>query len=376
MSANDGHDPAAQSPSDAGGIRVNAASVAAGGLKAVQKTIAVSIAEMGVARAARMLLQINQKNGFDCQSCAWPTPDTNRHVAEFCENGAKAVSDEATRKLLTPEFFQQYSVAELAQQSDHWLGQQGRLIQPMLLRQGASHYEPTTWEEAFRLVANELRSLPTPNAASFYTSGRTSNEAAFLYQLFVRMYGTNNLPDCSNMCHESSGAALGETIGIGKGCVRLADFEKADAIFVVGQNPGTNHPRMLATLQAAKRRGCKIVSINPLPELGLEHFKNPQDLKNPLRIPGLLFGKGTSLVDLWLPVRINGDMAVFQGIMKEMLEEEEKSPGTILDRAFIQEQTSGFEELKTHLANVSWDDIAEGSGLSREQIRSAADIAC
>ena len=366
---------AAQTPVELAGTRIAGASGAAGGLKAVYQTMASSFGEMGVVRGTKMLLQINQKDGFDCQSCAWPSPDGDRHVAEFCENGAKAVADEATRQRITPEFFSRYSVAELAGKSDYWLGKQGRLTHPMILRPGASHYEPISWEQAFRTIADELNSLSTPDAAAFYTSGRTSNEAAFLYQLFVRAFGTNNLPDCSNLCHESSGSALAPMIGIGKGCVTLGDFEKADAIFIVGQNPGTNHPRMLTALQAAKRRGCRIVSINPLPELGLAHFKNPQEFKNPLRVPELLFGRGTALADLWLPVRINGDMAVFQGIMKEMLEAEERNPGTMFDHSFIHEHTCGGDELLAQLRTVSWEDILAGSGLSRAQIRSAADAA-
>jgi molybdopterin-dependent oxidoreductase alpha subunit len=367
--------PAAQPPVELEGTRLGQRSQAAAGLKAVQKSLTIGVEEMGVVRTVRTLLKLNQKTGFDCQSCAWPTPDEHRNTAEFCENGAKAVADEATTKRITPEFFQQYSVGALAQKSDHWLGKQGRLTRPMVLRPGAAHYEPIQWANAFNLLAAELHALPSPDAAAFYTSGRTSNEAAFLYQLFVRAYGTNNLPDCSNMCHESSGSALTPMIGIGKGCVTLADFEKADAIFIVGQNPGTNHPRMLTSLQAAKRRGAKIVSINPLPEVGTRYFKNPQDLKNPLRVPELLFGKGTAIADLWLPVRINGDMAVFQGIMKEMLAAEEKNPGQVFDHAFIRQYTGGGEELITHLRAVSWQDITTSSGLTREQIRSAADIA-
>ena len=367
--------PGAQPPVELEGTHIGAPSRTAAGLKAVLKTMSIGFGEMGVARGTRMLLEVNQKDGFDCQSCAWPSPDGQRHVAEFCENGAKAVADEATTQRITREFFREHSVADLASRSDHWLGRQGRLTEPMVLRPGASHYEPIAWSEAFSLVASELSKLPSPNAATFYTSGRTSNEAAFLYQLFVRAFGTNNLPDCSNMCHESSGAALSEVIGIGKGCVTLDDFEKADAIFIVGQNPGTNHPRMLTALQAAKRRGCRIVSVNPLPELGLRHFSNPQELSNPLRAPGVLFGPGTTIVDLWLPVRINGDMALFQGIMKEMLEREAISPGSVLDRAFIEGHTSGFEEMSAHLAAVSWDEITLGSGLNRGQISAAVDVA-
>jgi molybdopterin-dependent oxidoreductase alpha subunit len=367
--------PAAQPPIEVEGTRIGEASAAAAGLGAVYNTVAVSSREMGALRGARLLMQINKKDGFDCQSCAWPNPDGDRHVAEFCENGAKALADEATTRRITRGFFREHSVADLAARSDLWLGRQGRLTEPMVLRPGASHYEPVGWEGAFALAAAELRRLPSPNHASFYTSGRTSNEAAFLYQLFVRAFGTNNLPDCSNMCHESSGAALSQMIGIGKGCVTLADFEKADAIFIAGQNPGSNHPRMLTALQAAKRRGCRIVSINPLPELGLERFKNPQELMNPLRLPGLLFGRGTAIADLWLPVRINGDMAVFQGMMKEMLEAEDARPGTVLDRGFIDGHTSGFGELAAHLRSVPWEEITAGSGLDRERIREAAAVA-
>lgn len=365
----------ALAPVETAGTTLTAPAGAAAGLTAVAKTAAHMLGATGPARAVRLLLQVNQKDGFDCQSCAWPSPDGDRHVAEFCENGAKAVADEATDRRVTPDFFRQHGVAELAARSDYWLGQQGRLTHPMVLRPGATHYAPIGWDDAFQLIAAELRALPSPDAASFYTSGRTSNEAAFLYQAFVRAYGTNNLPDCSNLCHESSGAALGTTIGIGKGCVTLADFEQADAIFVVGQNPGTNHPRMLASLQAAKRRGCRIVAINPLPEPGTIRFKNPQELKNPLRAPGVLFGHGTALADLWLPVRIGGDMAVFQGLIKELMLEEERRPGTVFDHAFIADHTTGCDALLAHLREVAWDDITARSGLTREQLRAAAEVA-
>ncbi len=223
------------------------------------QTTRFAVREMGVARSFKTLLNVNKKTGFDCQSCAWPSPDDDRQVAEFCENGAKAIADEATTKRLTREFFRQHSLDDLRAQTDLWLGQQGRLTEPMIKRAGATHYEPISWEDAFELMATELNALPTPDAAAFYTSGRTSNEAAFLYQLFVRQFGTNNLPDCSNMCHESSGAAMNETLGIGKGCVKLEDFDHADAIFIIGQNPGTNHPRMLSSLKQAKENGAKII---------------------------------------------------------------------------------------------------------------------
>jgi len=367
--------PAAQPPVDTGGLRFGAASKAAAGLRGVQEMLAYSVREMGLVRALGTLLRLNKRDGFDCQSCAWPNPDGRRSVAEFCENGAKAVADECTTRKIGAAFFRSHSVGELSEESDHWLGQQGRLTEPMVLRPGADRYEPISWENAFGLVAGELKALDSPDGAAFYTSGRTSNEAAFLYQLFARAFGTNNLPDCSNMCHESSGAALGPTIGVGKGCVRLSDFEQADAIFVIGQNPGTNHPRMLTALQAAKRRGCRLVSINPMPEVGMVRFRNPQELLNPLRAAGVVFGPGTAMCDLWLPVRINGDMAAMQGIMKQMIEEEDRSPGRVLDRDFIGRHTTGADELIAHLRSVSWEAVTAGSGLSREQIAKAAGIA-
>ncbi|HVU24646.1 MAG TPA: FdhF/YdeP family oxidoreductase [Opitutus sp.] len=365
----------AQPPVELDGTEQRAPYAVAGGLRAVREVAAYGLAQAGVVNTVRTTLAINQKDGFDCQSCAWPSPDGERSVAEFCENGFKAVAYETTTKRVTPEFFRAHSVAELAARSDHWLGDQGRLTEPMVLRPGARHYEPIAWDEAFALLATELHGLASPNEAIFYTSGRTSNEAAFLYQLFARVFGTNNLPDCSNMCHESSGAALSPMIGIGKGCVKLDDFQKADAIFIIGQNPGTNHPRMLTSLQAAKERGCKIVSVNPLPETGTSRFKNPQDLLHPARLARFAFGDGTQLSDLWLPVLINGDLAFLTGLMKEMLAAEDARPGTVFDHDFIRTHTSGYEELIAQLRAASWDEIVADSGLSREQIRVAADIA-
>jgi molybdopterin-dependent oxidoreductase alpha subunit len=333
---------------------------------------------MGPIRGLQTWVRVNQKNGFDCQSCAWPSPDHDRHVFEFCENGVKAFASEATKKYITAEFFREHSIADLLEHSDYWLEQQGRLVEPMVRPKGATHYEPISWDDAFALLARELHALPSPDAAAFYTSGRTSNEAAFLYQLFVRQFGTNNLPDCSNMCHESSGAALNETIGIGKGCVTLEDFDECDGIFILGQNPGTNHPRMLTSLERAKHNGAKIVAINPLPEPGLLRVvnPNPQEYTNVLTYPlKLLANKGVALADLWLPVRINGDMAVLRGIMKEMLAEEERRPGEVFDGVFIREHTRGFEAFREHLRATPWEDILAGSGLTREQIREAAEIA-
>ena len=322
---------------------------------------------MGVIRGSKALLKVNQKGGFDCPGCGWPEPDGDRAVTEFCENGVKAVAHEATMHVITEEFFQRWSIEALGQQSDFWLGQQGRLTHPMIKEADSTHYRPITWEEAFAKMAMHLNALDDPNEAIFYTSGRTSNEAAFLYQLFVRLFGTNNLPDSSNMCHESSSVALKEVIGIGKATVTLEDFEHADAIFILGQNPGTNHPRMLATLQKAARRGCQIVSINPLSEAGTTRFIHPQEFTTWL-------GKGTPLATLFLPIKINGDVALLKGMMKELLDREDLHPGTIFDWEFIQQQTAGFKEFADALRQVSWDDIVESSGIPQEDINKAVDI--
>ncbi|MEZ0314731.1 MAG: molybdopterin-dependent oxidoreductase, partial [Myxococcota bacterium] len=275
----------------------------AGGIPAIKQSLAHVVRESGLIRGSAQLLAVNQKSGFDCPGCAWPDPDDRREITEFCENGAKAVAEETTTKRVTPETFARHSVAELAAMSDHEIGKLGRITHPVVLREGATHYAPIAWAEAFALIARELNALTSPNEAVFYTSGRTSNEAAFAYQTFVRLYGTNNLPDCSNMCHESSGVALTETIGVGKGSVTLADVEAADLVIVMGQNPGTNHPRMLTSLERVKRRGGRILAINPLPEAGLRRFKNPQ------RPRGVL-GGGTALADVFLQVRVNGDLGL------------------------------------------------------------------
>jgi len=322
----------------------------------------------GVAKGSKLLLQMNQPGGFDCPGCAWPDPAPEDSTAfEFCENGAKAMAAEATRKRVTPDFFQQWSVGDLLDQSDHWLEGQGRITHPMVLEPGATHYAPISWDAAFKSIAKTLHGLDSPDEAVFYTSGRTSNEAAFLYQLLVRAYGTNNLPDCSNMCHESSGVGLSETIGIGKGTVSLKDFDRAEAIFVIGQNPGTNHPRMLTTLEAAAKRGCAIVSINPLRERALEHFAHPQD-------PLALVGSGTPISSLYLQVRVGGDVALLKGMMKILLEKDAISPGSVLDESFMRTHTEGFEEFEAALKTVSWDSILEQTGLSRGAIEEAAEI--
>ncbi|WP_460064461.1 FdhF/YdeP family oxidoreductase [Streptomyces sp. YKOK-I1] len=327
---------------------------AAAGLPAVGHSLRIAQQQMGVRRTALTLLRVNQKNGFDCPGCAWPEPD-HRHAAEFCENGAKAVAEEATLRRVTPEFFAAHPVADLATRSGYWLGQQGRLTHPMYLPEGGTHYEPVAWERAFDIIAEETAALASPDEAVFYTSGRTSNEAAFLYQLFARELGTNNLPDCSNMCHESSGSALSETIGIGKGSVLLEDLYQADLIIVAGQNPGTNHPRMLSALEKAKAGGARIISVNPLPEAGLERFKNPQTPQGMLR--------GAALNDLFLQIRIGGDQALFRLLNKLVLE-----TGGALDEAFIAEHTHGFEEFAEAARAADWDETLTATGLTRAEI--------
>ncbi len=323
---------------------------------------------MGVRRSLRTLTALNQKDGFDCPSCAWPDPDGERKAAEFCENGAKAVASEAMTRLCDADLFARHAIGDLLGRSDLWLDQQGRLAQPMVRREGATHYQPITWDDAFALVGQQLNALASPDQASFYTSGRASNEAAFLYGLFARQFGTNNLPDCSNMCHESSGAGLTEVIGIGKATIKIEDFSYADSIFVIGQNPGTCHPRMLTELQKAARNGCKIVSVNPLPETGMIRFKNPQE-------PLGLLGRGTPIACLFLPVRVNGDVALLKAIMKEMLEADRREGGRVLAHDFIADHTQGFAEFAADLQAESWDALVTASGVPRALIREAAVIA-
>ncbi|GAA1605666.1 FdhF/YdeP family oxidoreductase [Kribbella hippodromi] len=337
----------------------------AAGVPAVLSSFKFGLREMGTVRSGRAFLKMNQDRGFDCPSCAWPDPE-HKHTAEFCENGAKAVAWEATRKRVPREFFATHSVAELDRISEFDLGKLGRITEPMLLREGATHYEPVGWDEAFQVVARHLKALPDPNDAVFYTSGRTSNEAAFLYQLFVRAYGTNNLPDCSNMCHESSGTALSRVIGSGKGAVTLKMLEESELIVIVGQNPGTNAPRMLTHLEVAKRNGGSIVAVNPLPEPGLMRFMNPQK-------PRGLVGKGTQLADQHLGIRIGGDQALFLALGHLLLEAEAANPGTVLDKAFVESHTSGFELYAKHNAELDWDAVELATGLRRAEIEELAD---
>jgi formate dehydrogenase major subunit len=332
----------------------------AAGPTAVAVSLKRAVEQMGVRRTTQTLRKLNQVDGFDCQGCAWPDPSPeHRHSAEFCENGAKAVTDEATLRRAGREFFAAHPIAELRQRSDYWLNQQGRIVEPMVLRAGSSHYEPISWDDAFAMIASRLNGLDSPDEAVFYTSGKVSNEAAFVYQLFVRALGTNNLPDCSNMCHESTSVGLAEVIGIGKASVTFEDVHRADLIVIAGQNPGTNHPRMLSALEIAKGNGAKIIAINPLKEAGFVRFKNPQKAKG-------MVGHGTQLADLHLPVRINGDLALFQAIAALLLEWGE------LDRDFIDQYTHGFEEYAEHLRQLDWELVLASTGLAREQIEEAA----
>ncbi|MFW0795836.1 FdhF/YdeP family oxidoreductase [Gordonia sp. CPCC 205515] len=338
----------------------------AAGVPAVKVSLQRGIEQMGVVRTARTLVKLNQRNGFDCPGCAWPETPGHRKHAEFCENGAKAVAEEATTRRVDPEFFAQRSVDDLLTRTDYWLGQQGRLTHPMVLRPGSTHYTPIGWADAYRLIADELQALDTPDAAAFYTSGRTSNEAAFVYQLLIRAFGTNNMPDCSNMCHESSGSALVDSIGIGKGSVSVPDLEQADLILIAGQNPGTNHPRMLSVLEKAKANGARVIAINPLPEAGLLRFKDPQ------KVHGVV-GDGVSIADEFLQIRIGGDQALFQGLAKLLLDAEDLTPGSVLDQAFIDEHCAGFDDYAAHMRKVDLDEVIRATGLTREQLDETAE---
>jgi molybdopterin-dependent oxidoreductase alpha subunit len=337
----------------------------AAGVPGVYHSLQPALTHMGLGRAGKTLLALNQKDGFDCMSCAWPDPG-HRKTFEFCENGAKAVTWEATPVVIGSEFWTEHPVSELRQRSEYWLGMQGRLTEPVYKPAGQNHYRPVSWEQAFTIVADKLKGLASPDEATFYTSGRTSNEAAFLYQLFVRGYGTNNLPDCSNMCHESSGWAMGQTIGIGKATISYDDFAKADLIIIMGQNPGSNHPRMLTALEEAKEAGCQIVAVNPLPEAGLMRYKNPQKVKG-------IIGRGTDLADQFMQVRIGGDMALLQAVSKRVLDAEAKNPGTVLDHQFLADHCQGLDELREHLAGLDEGAVLAATGLSTEEIDELAD---
>ena len=362
--------PQARTPPDTVSLRLKKPKSKAAGLPAVTSSLVHGLTKMGPVKTVKTLRLVNQKNGFDCPGCAWPDPE-HRTSFEFCENGAKAVADEAMKAKVSPQFFGHNSVQHLSTMSDYELNRLGRLSHPVFLAADASHYRSISWEDAFAKIARALKATANPERSVFYTSGRTSNEAAFLYQAFVRAYGTNNLPDCSNMCHESSGKGLVETIGIGKGTVTLDDFNHADVIMVIGQNPGTNHPRMLTALRDAKENGAKIIHVNPLPEAGLTRFKHPQDY-----MKGNF--KTTTLADIHLPVRIGGDAALLKGLIKVQIQEE------AVDPTFISTKTEGYSEMIEATQTVSWSEIERDSGLSKEEIvqaglllaKSTATIAC
>lgn len=362
------HLPNAENPERFTGLKLIAPKLVAAGTPAVLSSVRHILSEMGLSRALKALHSLNQKDGYDCPGCAWPDPDGERSsLGEYCENGVKAIAEEATSKKLTATFFKENSINSLAKLNDYEIGKKGRIAQPMFLKKGNGNYEPISWEEAFQKISDRLRQMSSPDKAAFYTSGRTSNEAAFLYQLFARQLGTNNLPDCSNMCHESSGVALTESLGIGKGSVTLDDFYKAEVIIILGQNPGTNHPRMLTALKKAKENGCKIISINPLFETGLIAFNDPQTIRGAL-------GMKISLTDIFLQVKINGDMALLQAINKLLLERDETFSKEKIDIEFITKKTSGFGQYKTHLQNLNLQSLIENSGITKEEIETVVEL--
>jgi molybdopterin-dependent oxidoreductase alpha subunit len=349
----------AQPPERLTGIRLDDPKQAAAGVPAVASSLKHVYGNAGLVRGTAAMLSLNQWEGFDCPSCAWPDPEDHRSAFEFCENGAKAIASETTRRRVDPAFFARHSLREIAGLSDYEMDQAGRLTHPMVLRPGAGNYEPIPWDEAFTLIAEELNALDSPDEAVFYTSGRASNEAAFLYQLWVRQFGTNNLPDCSNMCHESSGAALNASVGVGKGTVSLNDLETAETILIIGQNPGTNHPRMLSSLQRAVESGAEVIAVNPMKEAGLTGFMHPQQVKG-------VFGLATPLARQFLQVRANGDQALLKALAKTILAE------NLHDRDFIAAHTHGFEAYAEHLAGLDWTELERVSGITRADLERAA----
>lgn len=357
-----------ENPESFTGIKQKKAVAASAGIGAVVSAAKKIFEEAGFFRGIKALSSLNKTDGYDCPGCAWPDPDDERNsIAEYCENGARAAAEEATLKKLDDNFFRQNSVKQLSMLSDYEIGKKGRIAVPVILSKNENHYREISWNEAFKKIAVELNNLSSPDEAVFYTSGRTSNEAAFLYQLFVREFGTNNLPDCSNMCHESSGVALNESLGTGKGSVKLEDVYQAEVIIILGQNPGTNHPRMLTALQKAKLNGAKIISINPLPEAGLMAFNNPQKVKG-------ILGISDSLTDIFLQIKINGDMPLLQAIEIMLFDEEKKNPGKIFDQEFIKNKTEGFETLTEYLKSKNITELLNASGADAEKVKLAVDI--
>ena len=356
----------AQPPEKLTGIELADIPKTAAGFKAIASSLKHITDEVGLAKGIGLLAKMNQKDGFDCPGCAWPDPDEKRaFLAEYCENGAKAIAEEATKNRVSPVFFATHKVSELAKLSDYEIGKSGRITHPVLLDEGSEHYKEISWQDAFDLIGSELNALDTPDEAIFYTSGRTSNEAAFLYQLFVRQFGTNNLPDCSNMCHESSGSALSETLGIGKGSVTLEDFSHADLVIVIGQNPGTNHPRMLSALKDTKKHGGKIITVNPLPEVGLMEFKDPQ---NPLK-----WFSGDKLTDIFLQIKINEDAALLKAIIKLLLEKA-AADSEVIDLDFIRTKTHGYEELLDDLQKYTTDELIAKTGIDKSLVLEATEL--
>ena len=369
ISPNDEH-PSAMGPPDANRLKISAPKDKAAGIPGVRAGLADVMTYMKPLEGLRTISKLNQKQGIDCPGCAWPDPDHERaSFAEYCENGLKAIAEEAQKKTIGRDFFARHSIAELSGWTDFKLGKAGRIAEPMVLREGSNYYLPISWDDAFTLIAKELQEQDSPDEAVFYTSGRASNEAAYLFQLFARQFGTNNLPDCSNMCHESSGYGLSKTLGIGKGSVTLQDLHEAEVIMVIGQNPGTNHPRMMSALEKCKENGGKIISVNPLPEAGLMGFKNPQR-------PGKIMGSGTHLSDLHLPVNINGDIALLKALMLQLWYKEKSAveSGLVFDWDFIQKYTEGYESFLQDLSKYDFTTLAEASGIPRKDILLAADI--
>ncbi|MEM1214224.1 MAG: FdhF/YdeP family oxidoreductase, partial [Bacteroidota bacterium] len=357
--------PIHETPTEHTGLRLKRPAEEAAGLKAAAIAVANGTRYAGLGTTMKVSLQLNQKGGIDCPGCAWPDPDDDRSsIAEYCENGLKAIAEEAQKKTIGRDFFAEHSVAKLGTWSDFKLGKSGRLAEPLVLRPGAAHYEPISWEAAFELLVEELNGLDSPDEAVFYTSGKVSNEAAFAYQLFVKAFGTNNMPDCSNMCHETSGHALKNTIGIGKGTTTLQDLHESDLIIIMGQNPGTNHPRMLSALEKCKENGGKIIAVNPLKEAGLQRFVDPQN-------PAKVLTGGTALADLYLQVTINGDIPLLKAILLKLWHEDREQGGHLLDWDFITEKTADYEAFFEHLRAQDFANLAAASGVPRSQILEA-----
>lgn len=347
-------------------LKVTEPSEYAAGIPGIKAALEHVSKEAGLFRSLKTLSHMNQKEGFDCPGCAWPDPEKPSKLGEYCENGAKAIAEEATLERADRNFFEKHSVEEISTWTDYRIGKSGRITEPFILRPGAIHYEPISWAESFKIIGESLHALNSPDEAIFYTSGRSSNEAAFLYGLFVRAFGTNNMPDCSNMCHESSGVALSETLGIGKGSVVLEDFPEAEVVIVIGQNPGTNHPRMLTALQKCKGNGGKLITINPLSESGLNRFKNPQQLSG-------ILGSGTTLTDIFLQVKINQDISLLKLIMKR-LAKRHKAGENVFDLEFISEKTSGYQELLDDLEHHNEDELLQLCGVDSKQIDLAVEL--